>query len=172
MADWKHFTATKIRVNTKERLWKTTFDRSTDEQPKFASTVNEIHNAFQAIQPRDPGSSLAQALLPSLPQRNPGLSNWYLLKASTLFVTAASYSKEYVPQRVYWLTGKQLRYLKTDASQSGVLYPVSANMWPFLKTDGSLIRKIESGSVLEDSINLMELADETDINMGSFGNTS
>ena len=145
--------------------WKISFSRPKDQQPKFASVVVETYEMFQAIQPHNPESSLAQALLPACPERNAEYSNWSLLKASTLYVTVVFRNRMYVPNLVHWLAGKQLRYLKADANKGGALYPVSSTMWHFFKPDGTLIKRSEAGNASAEKWNDIDPADDMDVDM-------
>ncbi|KAH9209269.1 RNA dependent RNA polymerase-domain-containing protein [Leptodontidium sp. 2 PMI_412] len=124
----------------------------------FSPFCEDCYADFQAIMPHDMNTSLAQSLLPDSGNRNSELSNWALLKASTLF---ASYSRKYVAKRVWWLAGIQLCHLKPDYDKTGRPYSIVSGVHLCMKPDGSLIRRRQAGAGVES--NLEEVSVEEDM---------
>ncbi|KAL2062015.1 hypothetical protein VTL71DRAFT_6281 [Oculimacula yallundae] len=141
--DWKNLMKEmKEDIKIIDDKWNAYSSQPEATKPPFLPFAAECYADMQAIMPHDMNTSLAQSLLPDHGNRNSEVSNWALLKASTLF---ASYSRNYVAKRVWWLAGIQLCRLKSEYNKSGRPYSVAAGVYPFLKPDGSLIRRRQAG---------------------------
>lgn len=123
---------------------------------EFGITLMEFYDRFRAIRPPDTSTPLAQALLMCSGIGNSEeLSQWSLLKASAFFgIHVRKYGERSVGNAVWWIAGRQLCRLKSDALETGLAHTVAPYMFIILKPDNSMIGRLMSDgntAMLEES---------------------
>lgn len=125
--------------------WRKHFNVSQKEKEKlladFTAFLVECFELFHSIKPHTNGPLTQALLLFSGIGESDQLSTWALLKASAFF---ASYSRNYVPNAVWWIAGRQLAELKSGTGKNGLRHTIAANMFIALKPDNTMIRRLVS----------------------------
>ena len=119
------------------------FSKDPDEdRPEFYPILDECFEKYAAIKPKLDTPITQLLLFDSSPPAE--LSQWSLLKASTLF---ASYGSKYGPKSVSlfpWLmAGRQLARLKGMYGNNGFPNTVVPAMFAMLKPDAAFVKRLE-----------------------------
>jgi hypothetical protein len=158
--EWKEMLDTLTKdlsaLKTAWSIWR--WDKA--EKDEKSAFISSTYDKFKAIRP--PANNAAGRILLG-PNPNNDLSQWNLLKASTLF---SLFRGRDVSNMVWWMAAKQLCHMK--AVKSGTPHSIIPRMYILLKADNNMIRKMQesfSSRNLEDMasvVNVEELDDFDD----------
>lgn len=135
-ADWKDIIkALKADLCVLKNEWSRYPFKKTEDSEVSKFKV-QLYDKFKQIRPRA-GNCIGATLLG--PNPNHDLSQWHLLKASTLF---ALFKPSHVSNLVWWMSAKQLCHMK--ATKHATPHSIIPRMYILLKPDNNMILRMQT----------------------------
>lgn len=142
--------------------WRT---KTEDVKARITPLKEDLYERYRDIRP--PGDNIIGTTMVG-PNGN-SLSQWELLKASTLFASYKRKNGKDVSNFVWWMAAKQLCHLKATFGGTGDPHSIIPRMYVLLRPDNNFIRRIPNSgfasSQLEERasvVNIEELEDRDD----------
>lgn len=133
-------------LETIKSRWKQHFNRvvNDEDMPEFQMFLAARYEDYREIRPHV-DNAVSQSLLFEYSGTDE-LSNWELLKASTLFNSYIRPRKDvqHVSNFVWWMAGKQLNAIKAKSGKGQPPHLVTSGMYIALKPDSVLTKRLTS----------------------------